>query len=176
MVKIRIAAFALILALMSVLVVQPAGPTHAQSTTNSVNTVQTITGTSTSGLPVVGTFTLTGFQVINGVLNAVGTISNVTAGGVAVPGTQNVTIPVTGASTTGSCQILHLDLGPISLNLLGLQVTTNEIVLDITAQSGPGNLLGNLLCGVAHLLDNSSASSQVINQIAALLNGLLASL
>ena len=55
----------------------------------------------------------------------------------------------------GTCPILHLDLGPLNLNLLGLTVHLNEVVLDITAVSGPGNLLGNLLCSVANLLNGT---------------------
>src|SRR3954453_9498242 len=51
------------------------------------------------------------------------------------------------------CPILHLDLGPLDLNLLGLHVHLNEVILDIEAIPGPGGLLGNLLCAVAHLLD-----------------------
>jgi hypothetical protein len=56
---------------------------------------------------------------------------------------------------TGTCQILNLVLGPLSLNILGLQVNLNQVVLNITAQSGAGNLLGNLLCTVANLLNNN---------------------
>jgi hypothetical protein len=52
-----------------------------------------------------------------------------------------------------SCQILFLDVGPIFLDVLGLQVDLSRITLDITAQPGPSNLLGNLLCAVAGLLD-----------------------
>ena len=42
--------------------------------------------------------------------------------------------------------------------------------LNITAQNGPGNLLGNLLCAVAHLLDNAGggiggALQNLINNI-----------
>ncbi len=74
---------------------------------------------------------------------------------------------------SGSCPILHLSIGPINLNLLGLQVTTNKIVIDITAQPGPGNLLGNLLCDVANLLNQNPLN---LNQIAVLLNQILASL
>src|SRR5919205_1240892 len=59
-------------------------------------------------------------------------------------------IPVTGGS--GSCQILHLELGPLDLDLLGLKVHLDKVVLDITAQPGPGNLLGNLLCSLANAL------------------------
>lgn len=56
---------------------------------------------------------------------------------------------------SGRCQILHLDLGPIFLDVLGLEINLSEVTLDITAVSGPGNLLGNLLCSLAHLLDES---------------------
>ena len=51
------------------------------------------------------------------------------------------------------CPILHLELGPLDLNVLGLRVQLNQVVLDITAIPGPGNLLGNVLCAVAGLLD-----------------------
>ena len=53
----------------------------------------------------------------------------------------------------GQCDILNLDLGPLFLDVLGLQVDLSEVHLDITAVRGPGNLLGNLLCAVAGLLD-----------------------
>src|SRR5690606_9628014 len=57
------------------------------------------------------------------------------------------------AKIAAECQILFLDLGPIFLDVLGLQVDLSQIILDITAVSGSGNLLGTLLCGVAGLLD-----------------------
>jgi len=54
------------------------------------------------------------------------------------------------------CDILNLVLGPLDLNLLGLHVTLNRVRLHIEAIPGPGNLLGNLLCAVAGLLDQTS--------------------
>ena len=51
------------------------------------------------------------------------------------------------------CPVLHLVLGPLNLNLLGLHVHLNQVNLNIAAVSGPGNLLGNLLCSVANLLN-----------------------
>ena len=42
-------------------------------------------------------------------------------------------------------------------------------MLDITAQTGAGNLLGNLLCAVAGLLDNPSGLVRLLNQILAAL-------
>ena len=58
--------------------------------------------------------------------------------------------------------------GPIRLNLLGLIVRTNTIHLSITAQPGPGNLLGNLLCDIAHLLDDNDLAN-VTNDLNTLL-------
>jgi hypothetical protein len=50
----------------------------------------------------------------------------------------------TAAVAVASCPILHLVLGPLN-HLLGLNVSLNQVILDITAIPGPGNLLGNLL-------------------------------
>ncbi len=57
------------------------------------------------------------------------------------------------SAAQGSCRILHLVLGPLDLNLLGLRIQLNRVVLDITAERGPGNLLGNLLCAITGILD-----------------------
>jgi hypothetical protein len=46
-------------------------------------------------------------------------------------------------------------------------------VLNIIGQTGAGNLLGNLLCAIAGLLDGSAVGSQ-LGQIANLLNSILA--
>jgi hypothetical protein len=51
------------------------------------------------------------------------------------------------------CDILFLDLAPLSLDLLGLKLDLAEVVLDLDAIAGPGNLVGNLLCAVTGLLD-----------------------
>lgn len=51
------------------------------------------------------------------------------------------------------CDILHLVLGPLDLDLLGLRVHLDRVVLDIVAATGAGNLLGNLLCAITGLLD-----------------------
>ena len=79
-------------------------------------------------------------------------------------------MPVDLVQSAASCEILDLVLGPLDLNLLGLQVHLDTVHLNITAVPGAGNLLGNLLCAVAGLLDGPSP----LNGIAALLNRLLA--
>jgi hypothetical protein len=78
-------------------------------------------------------------------------------------------------SNRAPCNILHLVLGPLDLNLLGLVVHLNQVVLDITAVPGAGNLLGNLLCAVAGLLDGTPLAG-LLGQIAGLLNQILAAL
>lgn len=73
------------------------------------------------------------------------------------------------------CTILDLTLGPLHLDLLGLVVDLNQVHLVITAVQGPGNLLGNLLCAVAHLLDGTglgNALQNLINSINQILSNL----
>ncbi len=145
----------------------PAAPAAAAPAAG--NLVTSVTGT-VNGVAQTGTLTITRFVNQNGTLAAVG---NLVLGG---NNLGTVTAPVNAAATTASCQILHLDLGPLDLNLLGLQVHLNEVVLDITAQQAPGNLLGNLLCAVAHLLDNTGSPTGglagLLNRILGILNSL----
>ena len=79
------------------------------------------------------------------------------------------------AANAGACDILNLVLGPLDLNILGLQVDLQRVVLDITAVAGAGNLLGNLLCAVAGLLDGGPLAG-LLGQLQTLLNQILAAL
>jgi hypothetical protein len=65
----------------------------------------------------------------------------------------------------GTCDILILDIGPIHLDLLGLVVDLSAIHLEITGQTGQGELLGNLLCALAGLLDPPGPLSQILDII-----------
>ena len=80
--------------------------------------------------------------------------------------------PVNGKAT---CDILHLVLAPLDLDLLGLQVHLDKVLLDIVAKSGSGNLLGNLLCAVTHLLDDGSLAGD-LGKLVDLLNQILGKL
>jgi len=78
----------------------------------------------------------------------------------------------TAAATPTTTSILHLSLGPVNLNLLGLDVNVDNcangpVTVDVSATSGPGNLLGNLLSGVSNLLNGSTnpLATQVLNQL-----------
>jgi hypothetical protein len=58
--------------------------------------------------------------------------------------TRQVSYQVT---TTRNCEILKLHLAPLFLNLLGLEVRTSDINVDITGDRR--GLLGGLLCGLS---------------------------
>ena len=146
----------------------------------------TVTGTFTNADgqgAFAGTFTPQKFAVVNGVIEATGLLKGTMtdANGTKL-GTvsQTATLPLkTSAATSGTksnaanaalaCNILDLNL-----NLLGLVVTLNQVHLVITAVPGAGNLLGNLLCAVAGLLNGGGALSGLLGQITTLLNQILA--
>jgi len=126
---------------------------------------------------VVGTFT--------GVLDITSFSTNA-AGDLLASGTltgtktiAGVTSPVSGTFvnqlvTPGQrCQILFLDVGPIFLDILGLQVDLSRIILDITAVAGAGNLLGNLLCALVGILDQNPLAT-LVGQLLAQINAILA--
>ena len=138
-----------------------------------------VSGTIPGGGTFTGTANITDFAVQNGQLVANGTLTGTllnSVGGVIGSVTNApISLPVTTANGPGSCQILDLTLGPLDLNLLGLVVHLDVVHLNITAQQGPGNLLGNLLCAVAHLLDgNGSANAlqQLVNRLNQIVAGL----
>ena len=130
-----------------------------------------VVGTVVGGGAFSGVLNITSFAVQNGQVVAVGTVSGVVtnAAGIATSAFSAFSVPV--SVTQATCAILHLDLGPLSLDILGLQVHLNQIVLDISAQPGAGNLLGNLLCAVAGLLDNPNGLAKILNDILTALLG-----
>jgi hypothetical protein len=141
---------------------------HATTQATSLKQIP-VTGTARNGKAFTGHMTVTQFVTRNGKTFALGTLTGrlgnrrITAKQVALP----VTVPMGTAPAPGmkravvtACPVLHLVLGPLDLNLLGLHVTLNQVVLDITAIPGAGNLLGNLLCSVSNLLNTQSILGQ----------------
>ncbi|MEV4637657.1 hypothetical protein AB0J80_09925 [Actinoplanes sp. NPDC049548] len=159
----------------------PAAPRAAAGTMTSQ-----VSGTFTDALggtgAVTGTFTPTRFVAQGERLLATGTLHSIltdSAGSQVGTTDSTVTLPVTlpsgGVGVQAVCPVLHLVLGPLDLDLLGLQVHLNRVVLDITAVSGPGNLLGNLLCAIVGLLDGGlplplPLIANLLNQVLALLS------
>ncbi len=130
---------------------------------------------------VRGTFTPDRFFVKKGEVFAKGTLNATLRrgdGNLVGRTSREIVIPVRNATASASerrrCDILNLVLGPLDLNLLGLEVHLNRVVLDIVAVPGAGNLLGNLLCAVAGLLDGTGGLSLLERlRLANLLNRIL---
>jgi hypothetical protein len=83
---------------------------------------------------------------------------------------------IDGSDVQHTCGILHLELGPIDLTLLGLEVILDDcadgpVVVDVTAVTGKGNLLGNLLCELlgGNAINLGTTLQGILDQILALL-------
>ncbi len=120
----------------------------------------------TFGTVAVASVKITQFNYRHGVLLVSGQLrdasNNVIGSFKRVP----ATLTASGSPTQPTCQILNLDIGAIHLNLLGLVVDLAPIHLDITGVTGPGNLLGNLLCALVGILDPPGPLSQILDIIA----------
>jgi hypothetical protein len=139
-----------------------------------------VSGTAHNGKTFTGHYTVTQFVTRNGKTYALGTLvgrvggRHISRSNVAIPASvQQSTTPGMAKSAAATCPILHLVLGPLNLNLLGLNVSLNQVVLDITAVPGAGNLLGNLLCSVSNLLNGSGVGTQEISGLLNIVNQLL---
>jgi len=168
-------------------------PSHRVAHTDAGTMKSYVYGTASNHRRVVGSFTPHRFVVKNGHLRAIGKLNIVTRGpgkdlhrvkyGVSMlvkrgkvsnVGNFGAGSKLPAAAPLGSCDILNLVLGPLDLNLLGLTVHLNRVVLDIVAVTGAGNLLGNLLCAVAGLLDGTGTG--LLAQLSLLLNRILGAL
>ena len=183
--SLRKAGLALLAVCASLLIVPvAAGATTVRATSASPLAVTSLDSVPINGKAVknknksfTGHFDVNYFATRAGKTYAIGTLTGkfgnkkISRSGVAIPASVTQAATSSKASTrqaTTPCQVLHLVLGPVNLNLLGLQVTlgggpqaNQPIVLDITAMGGNGNLLGNLVYDVAGLLNNSPAAGLV---------------
>lgn len=164
----RMVAVGILVALIGALIVGPltADAKPPPQTGDGALTTD-ITGTFTDAAggtgTFVGTFTAQQFTLVNGQLTVLGTVTGTltdSLGTVLGTDTQQITTPL---QVTATCEILDLTLGPLDLDLLGLVVHLDQVHLEITAEQGPGNLLGNLLCAVAGLLDNGLSLNIVVD-------------
>lgn len=111
---------------------------------------------------------ITGISVQNGQLIANGLLGS---------NTFSTPIDLLTNTTKKGVTILDLHLNPIHLDILGLRIDTSSICLSIKAVPGSGNLLGNLLADVAHLLDQGTSLSDILaglnsSQLSMLTDGL----
>jgi len=193
----RLLAAAVALAVIGLVGGAGAQSASAQSTSNEFGTlkVSKVTGEAKNGTTFAGHYNVKRFVTTDsGRTKAVGTLKGtmtkkngdtdrVTKRDVRLlvrPAASSVTglppAPGTAAPAVVGCEILDLVLGPLDLNLLGLQVHLDRVHLNITAVPGAGELLGNLLCAVAGLLDSSQLGNlgavltNLLNAILGILN------
>ena len=141
---------------------------------NRIHAVGTVSGTLTDSL---GNVVATGLQTVSLPITLAGGQGG-TQGSAdrTSPAERKVTFtkasytPPAAPAQALSCQILRLSIGAINLDLLGLTVSLNPVLLVISAVPGAGNLLGNLLCAIVNLLNGVGSLIQIVN----LLNQLLA--
>jgi hypothetical protein len=193
----RLLAASVTLAIVGLLGGAGAQAASAQSTANEFGTlkVSKVTGAAKNGTTFIGHYNVKRFVTTDsGKTKAVGTLKGtltkkngttdkVTKKHVRMavrPAASSVSgLPVAPGTVSPSvvgCEILDLVLGPLDLNLLGLVVHLDRVHLNITAVPGAGELLGNLLCAVAGLLDSSQLLSigtvltNLLNAILGILN------
>ena len=182
--KQRLLMLSLPLLLLAAVLVIPVGVSAASVPSTATPAAPTVSNSFT-GIPVngtaaqagrivarfTGTMNVTQFVAKNGNLlakgNVSGTLTNLVTGQKTTITNAPVTAPA--AAGTATCKILNLVLGPLHLDLLGLVIDLNQVHLRINANQAPGNLLGNLLCAVANLLNTGGPTSG----LAALLNQVL---
>lgn len=154
--------------------------TQATTTASSFNNIP-VSGKAKNGKAFNGHFTVSRFVTKAGKTYAAGTLTGKLGRRsvdkqvefpAALPGSGSSS-PLAVLPVTGTCPVLNLTLGPLNLNLLGLTVHLNQVVLNITAVSGPGNLLGNLLCSVANLLNSGSVLSSDLSGLLNIVQNLL---
>jgi hypothetical protein len=168
-------AAAVILAISAISVTEVAAQGGAVGSGVNVPVTGSGSGATFAGVLNIQRFARSGSQIF-----AVGTITGVlTTTDSARNVIRQVRVPLDRAasgpgevSIAAVCQILSLVLGPLNLDLLGLVIDLDQVVLNIDAVSGAGNLLGNLLCAVTGLLDGVGVTqllTNLLNQILAIL-------
>ena len=173
--RTRLVLFVAALASAALLVGPVAGASAA--TTKSVPFAKkvAIAGTAKNGKAFKGTYTITRFAKKNGKLYSVGTLKGKL--GKRSVTRQNVVMrahrqAAGSAQAAATCQVLNLVLAPLDLNLLGLKVHLNQVVLNITGETGAGNLLGNLVCAITGILDPQGGLTGLVQFLNSLLGAL----
>jgi hypothetical protein len=104
------------------------------------------TGSASSRLSL--TAKITSFRATAHGVVANGTLTGTLASGTSVSRqSAPVKFAVAAASRGARCNVITLRLAPLNLELLGVQVTTSDISLDVYALHG--RVLGNLFCALA---------------------------
>jgi hypothetical protein len=89
-------------------------------------------------------------------------------------GNLNSTAGSAGGSLSGTSpapqQLLQIQLDPLNINLLGLQVQSDPITVTLSAQGGDGKLLGNLLGSLSTLINFQGVGGALNNALGTVVN------
>jgi hypothetical protein len=145
--------------------VAPEAASLSQHQTSGLLTDIPVTGTLEDNTLFEGLLNITELGFVDGDLVATGTVTDL-AGDVLGTFTDAVIELTRADGPGGSCRILFLDIpGGVFLDVLGLVVDLDQVTLEIRAERGAGNLLGNLLCALVGLLDGPAALWAILNLI-----------
>jgi len=178
--KLRVVAVTVCLALVGALFVTSSAASGQQAPTDAFN-IRGTTGCMVNNVTTTCLVDVTRFRRVGNDVMMRGTVTPASVGQ-AVPFTAPLpSAPTTGAGPMGeslvlqqtpgpSCDILNLVLGPLHLDLLGLVIDLNQVILNITGATGAGNLLGNLLCGLFGVLGGLAGLAQFLTTLQNLLS------
>jgi hypothetical protein len=187
------------LALMTIPFVLPPTTATADQRPAAKALVLPLTGAASGGVVFNGTVAVQRFVEWDGEVFAIGAVSGTLSGPAgpigtsfllpvafpvhvgngptarAVRGLDRPASPGSGArvilAQATTCGVLHLDLGAVNLNLLGVTVATTPVTIDINGDTaGP---LGNLVCAVLGTLNNVAGLVNTLNSVLGLVTGLL---
>lgn len=139
--------------------------THNSTQTSTPALTVPVSGSGGGGT-FAGTLQIQRFSSQNGQVAALGLLSGTvtTGNGIATSIVKTVALP--SSVTGGTCDALNLDLAPSSVDLAGLQIALNRVVLDFSAQSMTAqSTAGTLFCGVANVVNNPSGLATGLNGI-----------
>ena len=131
-----------------------------------------------------GTLSIQRFEVSDGQVVAIAMVSG-SLGGARTALVGQIAIPVTASllgagvaapaaaapqQAASSCGVLHLQLGAVNLDALGLMVATQPVDINLSGDST--GVLGNLVCTVLNTLNNVVGLVGLLNQLLGVLGGL----
>ncbi len=147
-----------------------------------------IAGAVAGGGTFEGTLSLKEFVARDGQVFALGMIRGTATSAAGVPlGTAlvgEVALPVQvgpagaarqaaeGVVIQQTCQVLDLELGPFTFDVLGVQVTTLPVGINLTADATGTNVLGHLICTILETVNNVLGLVDLLNALLGLLTGL----
>jgi hypothetical protein len=150
-----------------------------------------IVGHVAGGGSFAGTFSIRKFAAQDGKVVAVGMISGTAIGpmgftvGTTLTGPLALPVLVEPAEAPGLgivrreavaqqiCDVLNIEIQPITIDVLGLQVTTLPVGINVVADATGTNVLGHLVCTILETVNNVLGLVDLLNALLGLLTGLV---